>query len=96
MSEKKYQIQENELIVLSAFFLAIPLPPLVSGEPKNADESAEDVLVQTTQQLLTKELILSETAAEKKNLVQPELAQILKDIAYASKALHLFSHTRDQ
>jgi len=30
-------MQENELVVLSAFFLTIPLPPLLTGETQDAN-----------------------------------------------------------
>ena len=85
-----YKMQEEELIVLSAFFLALPLPPVMANFSKLDESSVEEVLQQTTRKLSEKKWIVVDEANPQQDWIIPELAELLRDIAYGNQMMHVY------
>jgi len=91
IKEQTFQLSEAELVVLSAFFLALPLPPLLVRDEETAQASTEEVLKGATQSLEEKGCIAPDSSDADGELVDPNLAEILRDIAYGSQMVHIYS-----
>jgi len=92
----KYKMQEEELIVLSAFFLALPLPPVMAKNSKLDELSIEEVLQQTTGKLSEKKWIVVDKARAQRDWVIPELSELLRDIAYGNQMVHVYIHRQGE
>lgn len=89
VKEKSFQMSEEELVVLSAFLLALPLPPVMANDADAANRDLQATIQQATRSLQQKGWVQNEG-------VQPELAEMLRDIAYGNQMVHLYSQQQGE
>ncbi len=90
MPNLTFHVSDEELVVLNAFFLALSLPPVMAKKSKSSEQGLEDTLKQATLSLRKKGLIVIGDSHKQGEWVSPDLAQMLRDIAYGNQMTHLY------
>ncbi len=94
--EKRFQMSEEELVVLNAFFLSLPLPPMMDNDADTANLDLEGTIQKATQSLQEKGWVTADHSDIQNGFVQPELAGMLRDIAYGNQMVHLYYQHRGE
>ena len=87
-----FNMREDELVVLTAFFLALPLPPLMAKDKPSSALGTEDRLRQAALALREKKWVYSSESESQSDQVLPELAELLRDMAYGNQMVHVYYH----
>lgn len=90
VKEQGFTVTEEEMIILNAFFLALPMPSLMARNEASNQLNFKETLRKTSQGLIDKGWVSTEISQQQKDLVIPELACLLRDIAYGNQILHLY------
>lgn len=87
-NNRTFDLTEDELIVLHTFFLSLPLPPVLMFKNNLPPLNVETILKQATSSLRERGLI-KPGGAETDRIVDPDLSQILKTMAYTNQMLQI-------
>jgi hypothetical protein len=79
-----------EFIILNAYFLALPLPPVQLEALNLANENYQEAMGGATRSLVAKGYLQIENNTPQSDRVLPALAQHLRDMVYGNEMLHLF------
>jgi len=91
-----FQLSIHELIILNAFLLALPIPPLLSKIPIIQVNENKQKLKQSIQSLQKKGYISGIVGRDQQKLILPELIKNLRTMAYANEMVQIYLNNKGE